>query len=104
MVRPALGAVAPWWEYVADFPDRDFAQAFESYTQRRTSRPATELEWFAQHEVVEDENGNVVWSRLCGSAADLDNMAFPAIGNALVADSCTWTCARATAALEAQDS
>ena len=62
------------------------------------------MEWFAEHEVVEDENGNVVWSRFRGSVPDLDNMAYPAIGTALVADSCTWTCARAAAALKAQDS
>ena len=103
VVRPALGAAAPWWEHVADYPDRDFAEAFESYIQGRAARPATELTWFAQHDVVEDDDGNVVWSRFCGSAADLDNMVYPTIGNALVADSCTWPCARAAAALKAQD-
>ena len=104
VVHPALGAAAPWWEHVPDFPDRDLMQASERFTQMRTAQAASEMEWFAEHEVVEDENGNVVWSRFRGSVPDLDNMAYPAIGTALVADSCTWTCARAAAALKAQDS
>ncbi len=48
---------------------------------------------------------NVVWwSRFRGSVPDLDNLAYPAIATALIANSCTWTCARAAAALKAQDS
>ena len=104
VVQPALGAAAPWWEHVSDFPDRDFAQASETLTQRRAAETATELEWFAVHETIEDENRNVVWSRFRGSVPDLDGMAYPAIGTALVAKSCAWSCARAAAALKAQES
>lgn len=82
------------------FPGRDFARAF---TDRRAAVTATELEWFAEHETLEDDDGNVVWSRFRGSVPNLESMSFPAIGNALVADSCTWSCARAGAALNAQD-
>ncbi|MYD98715.1 MAG: hypothetical protein F4X98_15205 [Gammaproteobacteria bacterium] len=103
VVRPALGAAAPWWESVPDFPDRDFAQAFESFANRRSAETATELEWFAEHETIEDDDGNVVWSRFRGSAPDLESMHYPAIGTALVADSCSWSCARSAAALKAQD-
>lgn len=52
---------------------------------------------------IEDDSRNVVWSRFRGSAPNLDDMAYPAIGTALVAKSCTWSCARAVAALRAQD-
>ena len=100
VVRPSLGAARPWWESVPGFPDRDFAQAFETFTENRAAEVATELEWFAQPEAVEDEHGNVVWARFRGSAPDLDGMAYPSIGTALVADSCTWSCARAAAALK----
>ena len=103
VVSPALGAAAPWWESVPGFPDRAFAQAFEAFTERRAAETATELEWFAEHETVEDDDGNVVWSRFRGSAPDLEGMSYPAIGTALVARSCTWSCARAAAALKAQD-
>ena len=103
VVRQALGAATPWWEAVPGFPDRDFAQAFETFTEGRAAKTATELEWFAEHETVEDDDGNVVWSRFRGSAPDLKSMSYPAIGTALVADSCTWSCARAAAALKAQD-
>ena len=100
--RPALGAAAPRWESVPGFPDREFAQAFEIFTERRAAGTATEMEWFAEHETVEDDDGNVVWSRFRGSAPHLEGISYPAIGTALVADSCTWSCARATAALKAQ--
>ena len=103
VVRPALGVVRPWWESVPGFPDRDLAQAFETFTESRAAEAATDLEWFAEHETVEDEHRNVVWGRFRGSAPDLDTMANPAIGTALLADSCTWSCARAAAALKAQD-
>ena len=52
---------------------------------------------------IEDDDGNVGWSRFRGSTPDLDGMVYPAIGTALLADSCTWSCARAVAALKAQD-
>ena len=52
---------------------------------------------------IEDDSRNVVWSRFRGSVPNLDDMAYPAIGTALVAKSCTWSCARAVAALRAQD-
>ena len=103
VVRPTLGAARPWWESVPDFPDRDFARASEAFTEMRAAETATELEWFAQHETIEDDDGNVLWSRFRGSAPDLDGMAYPSIGTALLADSCTWSCARAAAALKAQD-
>ena len=103
VVRPALGAARPWWESVPGFPDRDFARAVEAFTERRAAETATELEWFAEHETIEDDDGNVVWARFRGSPPDLDGMVYPAIGTALVADSCTWSCARAAAALKAQD-
>ena len=103
VVRPALGAARPWWESVPGFPDRDFARAVEAFIERRAAETATELEWFSEHETVEDEHGNVVLGRFRGSAPDLASMAYPAIGTALVADSCTWSCARAAAALRAQD-
>ena len=103
VVRPALRAARPWWESVLGFPDRDLAQALEAFTERRAAETATELEWFSEHETVEDDDGNVLWARFRGSAPDLDGMVYPAIGTALLADSCTWNCARAAAALKAQD-
>ena len=82
---------------------RGCARAFETFTERRAAETATKLEWFSEHETVEDDDGNVVWARFRGSAPDLDGMAYPAIGTALLADSCTWSCARSAAALKAQD-
>ena len=80
--------------------NRDLARAFETFTERRAAERATEPEWFAEHETVEDDDGNIVWARFRGSPPDLDGMASPAIGTALLAGSCTRSCAPATAALK----
>lgn len=89
--------------HLSDFPGRDIGQARETFTQRRVAETATELEWFAEHETVEGGSGNAVRSRSSGSLSVLDGMAYPATGSALLAGACTWNCARATAALKAQE-
>ena len=106
LVRPTLGAARPWWEFVPGFLDdevnREMARGYESYVESRIAGPAQELEWYGEHETIVDDDGRVVWSRFRGSPPDLDNQSYPTVGSALIADYCTWSCAEATAALDAQ--
>ncbi len=61
LVRPTLGAARPWWEFVPGFLDdevnREMARAYESYVESRIAGPAQELEWYAEHETIVDDDG-----------------------------------------------
>ena len=107
LVRPTLGAARPWWElgpgFLDDETNREMASAVESHVESRIAGPAQELERYAEHETIVDDDGRVVWSRFRGSPPDLDSPSYPTVGDAILADYCTWSCAEATVALEAQE-
>ena len=102
LVRPTLGAARPWWELVPGFLDdetnREMASAYESYLESWMAAPADEP-GRAQMETIVDDDGRVAWSRFLGSPPDLDNPSYPTVGDAILADYCTWSCAEAPVAL-----
>ena len=106
LVRPTLGAARPWGELVPGFLDdeinREMASAHESYVESWMAAPAEES-GRALMETIMDDAGRVAWSWFAGSPPDLDNPSYPTVGDAVLADYCTRSCAEATAALDAQE-
>ena len=64
--------------------------------------PGSDVNGRFSYETVEDEHGRQVPGRFSGSAPSFGD-GYPLVGTAILAERCTWSCARAREAFEARN-
>ena len=99
---PGLRPSRPWWDFDSSLPADARRQMYfmEKVADELTYRNADGDSTWASLDMMEDEEGNLQFASFRGSPPDLSGGAFPRMGDLIVAELCSWDCAKAMRVLE----
>ena len=97
---PGLSPSRPWWDFDPTLPaDAKRQMYFMERVADELLRRNGDSTW-ASLDMMEDEEGNLQFASFRGSPPDLSGRAFPRMGDLIVAELCSWDCAKAMKVLE----
>ena len=99
---PGLGPSRPWWDFDPTLPTDAKRQMYfmEKVADELMRRNGNGDSTWASLDMMEDEEGNLQFASFRGSPPDLSGHAFPRMGDLIVAELCSWDCAKAMKVLE----
>ena len=99
---PGLRPSRPWWDFDPTLPADDKRQMYfmESVADEVMRRNGDGDSMWASLDMMEDGEGNLQFASFRGSPPDLSGCAFPRMGDLIVAELCSWDCAKAMRVLE----
>ena len=96
-LRPGLHPSRPWWDLDADLPDKAKREMYfmEKVADELMRRQSSGESTWSELDLMVDEGGNLEFASLRSSPPDLCGPTFPRAGDLIVAELCSWDCAKA---------
>ena len=96
-LRPGLHPSRPWWDLDPNLSDETKREMYfmEKVADELMRRQSNGDSTWSEMDLMVDEDGNLQFASLRSSPPDLSGPTFPRAGDLIVAELCSWDCAKA---------
>ena len=101
-IIPGLRASRPWWDFDPSLPADTKEQMYfmEKVADELGRRSDNDDSTWANLDIMQDDNGKLIFASFRSSPPDLAGPTFPRAGDLIVAELCSWNCDKAMEMLE----